>query len=134
MANKSKAIGTRGETKVVKFGESYGYGLKRKALAGNKDEGDIEFFDAPRLYEPITIEVKAGEQTVNPNRAQLVEWLRQARVEAENSGQVCVLCVVRHRRQIKDADVYIQYEDEHGNDGDIVREHMYLDEFFESYR
>lgn len=133
MSSKSKAIGTRGETKVVKFGESYGYGLKRKALAGNKDEGDIEFFDAPHLYTPMTIEVKTGKQTANPNRALLEEWLRQARVEAKNSDQLCVLCVVRYGRKIKDADVYFQYEDEH-DPTRIIREHMYLDEFFELYK
>lgn len=136
---KSKAIGTRGESKVVSFGESYGYGLRRKALTGNKDEGDVEFFRAPRLYKPITIEVKAGKQTANPNRGQLMEWLRQAEVESENSGQLCVLCIVRFQRSIQNADVFLPFEvlpfgDEH-DDRDIKRrEHMFLDEFFEQYR
>lgn len=131
MANKSKQKGTRAETNVCKFGRSYGFGLRRKALTGNKDEGDIEFFDAPHLYEPITIEVKAGKQTENPSRSQLKEWLKQAQVEADNSGQTCVLCVVRYRRSLKDADVYLQYQD---NYGDNIREHMYLDEFFDRYK
>ena len=127
MANKSKAKGTRAETNVVRFLESYGLGAKRKALTGSKDEGDVELFDAPNLKEPMTIEVKAGKQTANPNRTQLTEWLRQAREEAKNSGQRCILCVVRYNRQIKDADVYFQYEDDYG----FVRSHMYLDEFAE---
>lgn len=131
MANKSKAKGTRAETKVVKFGESYGFGLRRKALTGSKDEGDVEFFSAPRLFKPMTIEVKAGKQTANPNRTQLTEWLRQAEEEEKNSGQLCVLCVVRYNRRIQDADVYNVYCDEYG---DMVREHLYLDEFFERYK
>lgn len=132
MANKSKKKGTRAETSVVRFLESYGFKARRKTLKGNKDEGDIELFDAPGLCSPITIEVKAGQQTANPNRAQLEEWLRQARIEGENSGQQCVLCVVRYRRKLKDADVYLQYENEYAP-GEIIREHMYLDEFCETY-
>lgn len=131
MANPSKQKGTRAETKVVKFGESYGFGLRRKALTGSKDEGDVELFDAPRLANPITIEVKAGKQTANPNRTQLTKWLKQREKEEENSGQRCVLCVVRYNRSIKDADVYNVYRDGYG---ETVREHMYLDEFFELYR
>lgn len=130
MANKNKAKGTRAETKVVKFLESYGFKARRKALTGSKDEGDVELFDAPRLYRPITIEVKAGKQTANPNRTQLEEWLRQAREEAANSGQTCVLCVVRYNRKLKDADVYFQYEDDNGYP---VRAHEYLDEFCEGH-
>ena len=133
MSNQSKVKGTRAETKVVKFGESYGYGLRRKALAGNKDEGDIEFFDAPHLSQPITIEVKAGKQTANPNRTQLEEWLRQARQEGINSNQECVLCIVRYNRKLQDADVYMQFENEY-SPGEIIRQHMYLDEFFEQYK
>lgn len=128
--NKSKAKGTRAETKVVRFGESLGLKLRRKALAGSKDEGDVEFYGGtPRLSTPIAIEVKAGKQTANPTRGQLEAWLNQAKVEAENSGQKCVLCVVRFGRSIKDADVWNVYEDDWGE----VRSHMYLDEFFGQY-
>ena len=133
MANKSKAKGTRAETSVKRFGESFGFKLRRKALAGREDEGDLELYEAPRLRLPLTIEVKAGKQTGNPNRTQLEKWLGQARVEAVNSGQICVLCVVRYNRRLKDADVYLQYDNEH-SPGRVVREHMYLDEFFEMYR
>lgn len=133
MANKNKAKGTRAETAVVKFGESYGYGLRRKALTGNKDEGDVEFFDAPHLDHPITIEVKAGKQTSNPSRSQIEEWLRQAREEAKNSGQECVLCIVRYNRKIKDADVYLQWDEDEWYPHRVV-EHMWLDEFFETFR
>ena len=132
MSSKSKGIGTRAETAVCKMGRSYGYGIRRKALAGNKDEGDVELFDAPRLAEPITMEIKAGKQTANPNRTQMEKWLEQARKEQANSGQICVLCVVRYNRKLKDADVYLQFDDEH-DPTRLGKEHMYLDEFFEQY-
>ena len=133
MTNKSKAKGTRAETKVVKYFESRGFGARRKALAGNKDEGDVELFDAPRLYCPITIEVKGGKQTANPNRTQLTEWLRQAAIEKDNAGskqKAAYLIVVRYNRRIEDADVWIQYTD---GDGYFTKTHMYLDEFASEY-
>ena len=134
MANKSKQIGTRAETKVVKFLRSYGYGARRKALAGNKDEGDVELFDAPRLCKPITLEIKAGKQTANPNRTQLEEWIRQARVEAARSGEdKAYLCVVRYNRKIEDADVWSQYFDFDSDYIGIIR-HQYLDEFAEFFK
>lgn len=133
MANRSKAKGTRAETKVVRYLESRGFGARRKALAGSNDEGDVELFDAPRLYCPITIEVKGGKQTANPNRTQLTEWLRQAVVEKENAHskqEGAYLIVVRYNRKIEDADVWIQYTD---GDGYETRSHMYLDEFASEY-
>ena len=54
--NKSKQKGTRAETKVVRYLEDHGIKARRKALAGSKDEGDIEIYDAPRLREPLTID------------------------------------------------------------------------------
>ena len=118
MGNPSKAKGTRAESKVVKFLESYGIKAKRKALTGSKDEGDVCLTDLN-----ITLEIKAGKQTANPNRTQLEMWLDQANVESRNSQTVCYLCVVRYNRQIKDADVYIRDKG--------FRKHMYLDEFAE---
>ena len=41
-----------------------------------------------------------------------------------SDNKVAVLCVVRYRRKVKDADVYLQYCD---GDGYFTRAHMYLD-------
>lgn len=130
MPNKSKAKGTRAETKVVKYLESLGFKARRKALEGSNDKGDVELFDAPRLSQPLTLEIKAGKQTSNPNRAQLTEWLRQARVEEENSGQRTVLVVVRYNRRLEDADVWLEYED---GDGYHTVAHEFFDDFANSY-
>lgn len=126
MSNPSKAKGTRAETKIVKYLKYCGWQAKRKALTGSNDEGDIECLP-PNGTEWLTLEIKAGKQTANPNRTQLTEWLRQAKIEAENAGcNKSFLVVVRYRRQLIDADVYIQYED---GDGYPTRAHMFLDEF-----
>ena len=125
MANPSKQKGTRAETAVVRFMQEHGWEAERKALTGSEDHGDIKCRGPHTGW--YTVEVKAGKQTANPNRSQLEEWLRQSRVEADNSGDsIAVLCVVRYRRKIKDADVYLQYCD---GDGFFTRAHMYLDEF-----
>ena len=131
MANPSKAKGTRAESRVVKYLRGLGYGVRRKALAGSKDEGDIEFYDAPRLFEPLTIEVKAGKQTANPSRGQLEEWLRQSWEEAQNCEQVCaILIVVRYNRKLEDADVWCQAYD---GDGNWITDHMWFDEWAKQY-
>lgn len=126
MSNPSKAKGTRAETRVVRYLQGFGIDAKRKPLAGSKDEGDVEIMSG-HLLSPIAAEVKAGKQTANPSRAQLEEWLRQAKAEAKNSGaDRSVLIVVRYRRAIEDADVWIQYVD---GDGYETVAHQFLDEF-----
>lgn len=102
MGNKSKAKGTRAESRVVKYLESHGIEARRKALSGSKDEGDIEL---PKWN--ICLEVKAGKQTANYSRSQFEEWMRQSREEEKNSGQRCYLVIVRYNRKIDDAEVYL---------------------------
>lgn len=101
MSNPSKQKGTRAETKVVRYIMEHGIEAKRKALKGNKDEGDIEL---PQLG--ISLEVKAGKQTANYNRSQLSEWLDQADVEQKNAHQPCYLVIARHNRSVSDYEVW----------------------------
>lgn len=105
MANKSKQKGTRAETAVVKALKSMGLKAERKALSGNKDQGDIKLIHNDLEY---TIEVKGGAMTANPNRSQLTEWIRQAAIESghANTKHRWFLIVVRYRRKIEDADVW----------------------------
>lgn len=124
MANPSKAKGTRAETKVCKYLESFGWVARRQALAGAADQGDIEAY-RPDSVEKIIIEVKAGIQTKAPNRTQINEWCRQADTEKENAGaRSGVLIVVRYNRAIEDADVYIPYGK--------MRTHWYLEDWVKS--
>lgn len=128
MANRSKQKGTRAESKVVQFLVAHGIAAKRKALTGAKDCGDVDV-EAPGLDKPVVFEVKTGKQTVNPTRFQLEGWMDQARKEAVNSGKPCHLCVVRFNRSVCDADIYIERE----VDGEVIVEHIYLDEFCKRY-
>ena len=116
--NKSKAKGTRAETRVVKYLTALGLHAERRALSGNQDNGDIKVV---LNNTEITIEVKAGKQTENPSRSQIEEWLRQTRVEAINASCSGALVVVRYRRSLDDAEVYIP------KDNDVI--FCYLDEF-----
>lgn len=129
MANPSKQKGTRAETSVVRFLIAHGIKAQRKALTGPKDCGDVDIIGGAHLPHPMVFEVKTGKQTANPTRFQLECWMDQARKEAANSGKPCHLCVVRFRRSICDADIYIERE----VDGEVIREHIYLDEFCKRY-
>lgn len=128
MANPSKSKGTRAETNVVKYLESHGFAARRLALAGSADPGDIEAYP-PDKKTKVIIEVKAGEQTKAPNRSQIEEWCRQAKVEGDNSdADIAVLIVVRHNRALKDADVY---EPERNVP---ARMHWYFEDWVESLK
>lgn len=110
MANRSKAKGTRAETQVVKYLTACGFSAERMALHGNQDMGDVKVTD--QHGNVFVLEVKAGQQTANPSRAQLTEWIRQTVVESSNSGLPCHLVVVRYRRSLKDAEVYTPQEEQ----------------------
>lgn len=124
--NKSKQKGTRAETKVVRYLEDHGFIARRQALAGSDDHGDIEAYAPGYENIKIIIEVKTGKQTANPNRTQIKEWCRQAKVEAENAGsEDAVLIVVRYNRSLSDADVWIPYQNS--------RVHWYLDDWVNQF-
>lgn len=125
MANPSKAIGTRAETKVARYLTGQGLPTERKALAGSADQGDLRML-SPDGTE-VTLEVKAGKQTGNYRRSQLKEWQQQAVVEGRNSKTQCVLVIVRYRRGLVDAEVWVQ------NEGKSTWTMMYLDEFAHSW-
>lgn len=120
MSNPSKQKGTTAETKVVKFLKAHGIFAERKALAGDKDKGDIRAM-LPDGTE-VTIEVKAGMQTASPSRSLMDSWLCQAIREGHNSGTPAyALVVVRYRHKLCDAEVWIPR--------DKGRTMLYLDEF-----
>lgn len=127
MANKNKAKGTRAESSIVYYlNKIPGIFAERKALKGNKDQGDIRVLYGD--FEGL-IEVKAGQQTANPSRTQLQEWQRQTIVEAKNAevdDGIIALVVVRYRRLLKDADTYVLYRGDDLPEGYWI--HCYLDE------
>lgn len=104
--SKSKAIGTRAETKVKRYFNDHGLRCERRALAGSDDEGDL------RLYldngAEVTVEVKAGKQTSGYGRALFNKWKIQTLAESANSGcHQSLLVVVGYARRFRDAEVWI---------------------------
>lgn len=102
--SRSKQIGTRGETQVVKALRAFGLQADRKPLKGSDDEGDIWVMlpDGSR----IMLEVKTGKQTKDYSRKTKQEWLRQAKVESENSGEEGFLVINSYGKRIQDSEVW----------------------------
>lgn len=129
MSNPSKAIGTRAETTIRNYFNSRGIRCERKALAGSDDEGDLCLYIPTMDGEvEVTVEVKAGKQTQNYPRSRVEEWRRQTLVEAENSGCISMLVIVRYKRRLSDVEVWIPNEMWWKHDGWTM---MYLSEFMD---
>lgn len=119
MANKSKAKGTRAETKVVRFCQDAGLEADRLALKGNKDCGDVWVSNGLIMHH---LEVKAGKMTANYSRGDKNTWLEQTRKEGENSGKPAFLVIARHGKSVADYEVWSA----------SGRTFYYLDEYVEA--
>lgn len=90
--NKSKQIGTRGETAVVKALRANGFcGAERRALAGAHDLGDI--LACPGMI----IEVKWGAAARDASLADIAWWWRQTEKERFNSRAALGILVVQRK-------------------------------------
>lgn len=105
MANPSKAKGTRAETRVVQYLKCHSIFAERKALAGSADQGDLRIIT--KDGKEITAEVKTGKQTHNYSRKDFETWKEQTIIEGINSRCPSVLIIVRYRRCITDAEVWL---------------------------
>jgi hypothetical protein len=83
MSTKSKAKGTKAETDCVKYLKEYFPRVERRALAGNKDKGDLA--NIPKCVG----EVKADKS--NKLRA----WQLETLDEMENAGEPNCFLVVK---------------------------------------
>ena len=77
MSNPSKQKGTKAETAVVRYLAAMGAEVRRNALHGNADEGDIR---AEVMGSVVCIEVK------NRKRVELCRWMAETISERENAG------------------------------------------------
>jgi hypothetical protein len=92
VANRPKAIGTAGETAVVRYARANGFPLAdRRPLKGNLDEGDI------LLCPGVVLEVKAGKAAQNASLGQVRAWLDETEIERLN-GDADVALLVKARR------------------------------------
>lgn len=104
MANKSKNIGTRIETRIVRYLIPHGLDAKRKVLHGSVDEGDIEVTTPSGLT--VTLECKGGKQTAKYSRSQKKKWLNETKVEQDNSGTEAWLVLAIYNKPLHDAEVW----------------------------
>lgn len=101
MVNKPKAIGTRGETGVVKVARDFGFpAARRLALAGNQDEGDV------LLCPGVIAEVKSGKTAKQASLAQIDLWWLETEVERRRHGAVIGLLVVQRAGYSPDRAAY----------------------------
>ena len=105
MSNPSKDLGTRGETRVKRDLAKHGFKVWRRSLAGSKDEGDLGMI-MPDGTE-VTLEVKAGKQTIGYCRALVEKWKKQTLDEAQHSGCPAVLIILRYKKQLRNAEVWM---------------------------
>jgi hypothetical protein len=93
--SKSRVIGTRAESAVVKVAREHGFPMAmRLPLSGRLDRGDVLL--NPGDAHPVYIEVKAGDKAKKASDNQIVVWLDEA-VKAAAPGQG-LLVVPRERR------------------------------------
>jgi len=90
MTNRSKQIGTRGETGVVKALHAHGFpGAERRALAGSSDRGDI------LICPGVIAEVKAGARARQASLADISWWWRETERERHNAHAALAILVVQ---------------------------------------
>ena len=90
--SKSKAIGTEGETAVVRFLVANGWPhAERRALRGVQDWGDVT--GTPGLCW----EVKAGQQAIECQDADLHKWQDQTDLETTQSGADLGILVMKRK-------------------------------------
>lgn len=128
MSNPSKQKGTRAESRVTKYLNANGLRAERRPLAGSRDHGDLRAFLIDG--EEVTIEVKTGRQTQNYSRATMEEWRRQTMEESANSGCRGILVIVRYKRVLESAEVWLPNSQWNRECNGWTM--MYLDEFVDS--
>jgi Holliday junction resolvase len=131
MANPSKQKGTTAETKVVKYLTARGLRAERRPLAGSSDNGYLRLI-LPDETE-VTVEVKCGRQTQGYSRSSIEDWKLQTLTESINSGCPAMLVIVRYRRQLKDAEVWLPNGQWASKKLMGTWTVMYLDEFVNRY-
>ena len=82
--SKSKDLGTKAETAVVKALHRLGFpNAERRALAGVLDKGDI--LVNPGHERPVIIEVKGGDAAREASDNQVAKWLSETDIEIYNA-------------------------------------------------
>lgn len=92
MTNRSKNIGTAGETAVVNYLHRNGFPeAERRALAGQADKGDI------LVCNGVIAEVKAGTAAEKASDHQLRLWCEETEKERLNANAAHAFLVVKRQ-------------------------------------
>lgn len=90
MANRSKQVGTKAESAVVRAAQTRGFfGAERRALRGRNDVGDV------LLCPGVVIEVKGGDMARKASDALVAKWLAETERERINAGAEHAFLVVQ---------------------------------------
>ena len=106
MSRRPKDIGTSAETAAKRWLVDDGWpDCERRALAGNRDTGDLTVCRRPL----IVAEVKAGHAADKASPKVIADWLEQTDTEAVHAGaDLGVLIVARKYRNPRDWDAYMR--------------------------
>jgi hypothetical protein len=92
MVNKSKNVGTAGESAVVRVLIASGWpNCERRALTGSQDRGDVAGVPG------FVIEVKAGKAAETASDAQVVAWLEETETERHNDNAAYGVLVMKKK-------------------------------------
>jgi hypothetical protein len=90
--SRSKDIGTRGESAVVRFARANGFPeAERQPPRGVNDQGDIV------LCRGVIVEVKAGQEAKAASRNLIDAWWGETERERQLAGADVGVLVVQHR-------------------------------------
>jgi hypothetical protein len=90
--SKSKSIGTRCESAVVKVAQASGFPYaKRLALSGSADEGDVQLDSRGQ----VIVEVKGGKAAESASDSLIEKWLLDTERERVNAGANRAFLVVK---------------------------------------
>jgi hypothetical protein len=90
VTNRSKSVGTRAETLIVRYARAHGFGgADRLTLTGRADRGDIG------LCPGVIAEVKAGRAAEQASDALIGLWLAETEAERVNARAHLALLVTK---------------------------------------
>jgi hypothetical protein len=87
--NKSKAIGTRGETAVARVLQDYFPHCERRPLHGSNDHGDL------LITAGLIAEVKWGNHAKKASLKDVDKWWRETQREVRNAGAEMGLLIIQ---------------------------------------
>ncbi len=92
MTNRSKSIGTLGETAATRFAKANGFPYaERRTLSGAADCGDVKLDSRGQ----VILEIKSGKAAESASDSQIAAWLVEAERERKNAGAARAFLVVK---------------------------------------